>query len=203
MIPDTNCHSHSRSTTNLGMTSVDGVVLYKARIIIPPSLRQDVLSVLHSVHQGVTSMTSCAEATVFWPGITPAIMALRTGCNDCNHMAPSQPSAPSTRTVPPAYPIQCVWADFCHNKGVNYLVVVDRYSNWPIIEQAHDGAKGLINSLRRIFVTYSIPDQCASNGGPEFISTSLTTLAHTVSWTPTPCSVPYSNTATHQTQTGS
>ena len=28
--------------------TVDGVVLYKARIVIPPSLRQDVLSVLHS-----------------------------------------------------------------------------------------------------------------------------------------------------------
>ena len=151
--------------------TVDGVVLYKARIVIPPSLRQDVLSVLHSAHQGVTSMTSRAEATVFWPGITPAIMALRTGCNDCNRMAPSQPSAPPTPTVPPAYPFQCVCADFCHYKGVNYLVVVDRYSNWPIIEQAHDGAKGLINSLRRIFVTYGIPDECASDGGPEFIAT--------------------------------
>ena len=54
---------------------------------------------------------------------------------------------------------------------MNYLVVVDRYSNWPIIEQAHDGAKGLINSLCRIFITYGIPDECASDGGPEFVAT--------------------------------
>ena len=51
--------------------TVDGVILYKDRIIIPPSLRQQILTVLHSAHQGVTSMTSRAESTVFWPGITP------------------------------------------------------------------------------------------------------------------------------------
>lgn len=39
--------------------TVDGVILYKDRIVIPPSLRQHVLSVLHSIHQGVTSMTTC------------------------------------------------------------------------------------------------------------------------------------------------
>jgi hypothetical protein len=39
-------------------------------------LQQQVLVVLHSAHQDVTSMTACAESTVFWPGITPAITAL-------------------------------------------------------------------------------------------------------------------------------
>lgn len=39
--------------------TVDGVILYKDRIVIPPSLRQHVLSVLHSAHQGVTSMIAC------------------------------------------------------------------------------------------------------------------------------------------------
>ena len=50
------------------------------------------------------------------------------------------------------------------------MVIVDRYSNWPIIEQAKDGAKGLIDALRRTFATYGIPDELASDGGPEFIA---------------------------------
>ena len=57
--------------------TVDGVILYKNRIVIPPSLRQHVLTVLHSAHQGVTSMKARADSTVFWPGITPAIVALQ------------------------------------------------------------------------------------------------------------------------------
>ena len=46
--------------------SVDGVVIYKDRyVVIPPSLRNEVLLALHAAHQGVTSMTSRAEASVF------------------------------------------------------------------------------------------------------------------------------------------
>ena len=148
--------------------TVDGVILYKNRIVIPPSLRQHVLTVLHSAHQGVTSMTARADSTVFWPGITRAIRALRETCNHCNRMAPSQPSAPPSPTIPPAHPFQCICADFFHHKGVNYLVVVDRYSNWPIVERAREGSKGLIDCLRRTFATFGIPDECATDGGPEF-----------------------------------
>ena len=154
--------------------SIDGVILYKDRVVIPPTLRNDILTVLHSAHQGVTSMASRAESTVFWPGITPAIVSMRNQCNDCNRMAPSQPSAPPFPITPPNYPFQCICADFFKYKGKNYLISVDRYTNWPIIEQAADGAKGVISSLRRTFVTYGIPDECATDGGPEFTSTATT-----------------------------
>ena len=56
--------------------------------------------------------------------------------------------------------------------GKYYLVSVDRYSNWPIVDRAKDGSTGLINSLRRSFVTYGIPEELASDGGPEFTSRS-------------------------------
>lgn len=115
-------------------------------------------------------MISRAEVSVFWPGITTAIKDLRATCNQCNRMAPSQPSAPPTPPATPEYPFQCVCADFFHYKGVNYLVVVDRYSNWPVVERADNGSKGLITCLRRTFVTFGIPDELASDGGPEFTS---------------------------------
>ena len=68
--------------------TVDGVILYKSRTVIPPSLHQHVLTVLHSAHQGVTSMTARTETTVSWSGITPAITATRANCHHCNRMAP-------------------------------------------------------------------------------------------------------------------
>jgi hypothetical protein len=77
-------------------------------------------------------MIARAEASVFWPGITPAIIDTRAQCNYCNRIAPSNPSAPPTPLTSPDYPFQCVCADYFHYKGVNYLVVVDRYSNWPV-----------------------------------------------------------------------
>ena len=150
--------------------SVDGVILYKERVVIPSSLRPIILDSLHAAHQGISSMRARAETSVFWPGITSDIAKLRNSCNHCNRMSPSQPCAPPTPLTLPDYPFQHVCADFFTYKGKNYLVIVDRYSNWPIVERAQDGAKGLIDSLRRSFVTYGIPDELASDGGPEFVA---------------------------------
>ena len=40
--------------------------------------------------------------------------------------------------------------------GSNYLIIVDRYSNWPIVQKATDGPKGLVKSPREAFVTEHI-----------------------------------------------
>lgn len=69
--------------------TVDGVILYKDRIVIPQNQRQKVLSALHAAHQGVTKVTTRAEASVFWPGITPDIMALcATTATAWRHLSP-------------------------------------------------------------------------------------------------------------------
>lgn len=44
--------------------TVDGVILYKDRIVVPPLLHQHVLSVLHLAHQGVISMIARTETTL-------------------------------------------------------------------------------------------------------------------------------------------
>ena len=152
------------------LSSSGGVVLYKNRIVIPPSLRPDVLSLLHCAHQGVTRMIARAEMSVFWPGITSDIHQVRSRCLACNKMTPSQPQAPPTDISYPKYPFQMLCADFFTYRGKNYLVVVDRYSNWPIIERATNGSTGLIECLRRTFSTFGVPDELTSDGGLEFTS---------------------------------
>ena len=147
---------------------LDGVILYKDRVLVPTSLRTDVLQTLHSAHQGVASMQSRAEASVFWPGITRDIAKTRENCKECHRVAPSQPAAPPFPVTMAEYPFQCICADYFSYKGVNYLVVVDRFSNWPIIEKAANGASGLVKCLRSIFTTYGIPNELASDGGKEF-----------------------------------
>ena len=155
--------------------TVDGVIIYKDRILVPPALRPEVLSSLHAAHQDVSSMIVRAEASVFWPGITSAITMYRAQCNHCNRIAPSNPNSPPIPPTIPDYPFQNVCADFFHYKGTNYLVIVDRYSNWPIVEKSVDGA-----CLRRTFVTFGILDELSPDGGPEV--TSNTTRQFLTEW---------------------
>ena len=152
------------------LSTEDGIIFYKNRVVIPPSLRNDVLDTLHSAHQGTNTMTARASASIYWPGITPAITAKRGSCSACNRNAPSNPNAPPQDPSIPRYPFQLICADFFHHKGHNYLVVVDRYSNWPVVDRAEDGSRGLTQCLKRIFVTFGIAEELASDGGTELTS---------------------------------
>ena len=72
--------------------TVDGVAVYKDRVVIPASLRTICLNNLHSAHQGTTMMRAKADAPVFWPGIMADISNRRLSCTTCNTMSPSQAS---------------------------------------------------------------------------------------------------------------
>ena len=93
---------------------------------------------------------------------------MRARCRSCNERAPSHPHGPPIAAQEPVYPFQCICSDYFTYKGHNYVVIVDRYSGWPIIQQSQNGAEGLVKCLRKIFVTYGIADELSSDGGPEF-----------------------------------
>ena len=150
------------------LSTVDGVIVYNDRVVVPPSLRPNVITTLHAAHQGVSTMISRAESSVFWPGITKDIHEVREKCHQCNRNAPSNPHAPPSPPILPDYPFQCVCADYFTHKGIPYLVIIDRYSNWPIVEKSRDGAAGLISSLRQTFTTFGVPEELSSDGGPQF-----------------------------------
>ena len=62
------------------LSCFDNVLLYKDRVVIPESLQSRVLDSLHSAHQGTSQMTSRAESSFFWPGMTPDIANHRAKC---------------------------------------------------------------------------------------------------------------------------
>ena len=151
------------------LSTLEGVILYRGhRLVIPSSLRDRVLKALHSAHQCITTMSSRAEDSFFWIGMSRDIANLRAQCTSCNRNAPSQPNAPPTAPILPAYPFQCLSSDYFSYMGNNYLVAVDRYSNWPVVQQAANGANGLITCLRSIFVTFGIPEELTSDGGTQY-----------------------------------
>ena len=77
------------------LSIVDEVILVGDRILIPPSLHNEVCKLLHHcAHQGTSAMNERAKSSVFWPGITTCINRTREHCETCWRMAPT--SSPSS-----------------------------------------------------------------------------------------------------------
>ena len=107
------------------LCNTDGVTMYDGRIIVPPSLRKEVLECLHSAHQGTVGMKARARSSVYWPCKSNAITNRRAQCKTCNTIAPSQPHEPLQLSPEPAYPFELTVADYFMLKGVTYLVHAD------------------------------------------------------------------------------
>ena len=151
------------------LTTAGPVVLYKDRAVVPAGLRREVLQVLHSTHQGVTSMVSRATTAVFWPCMQEDITRTRQVCTGCDANTPSQPVAPPHPLATPSYPFEMVSSDYFTYAGKHFLIVVDRYSGWLSVYPAgSDGAASLVRELRCHFTTLGISSQLSSDGGPEY-----------------------------------
>ena len=113
-------------------------------------------------------MTSCAEFSVCWRSITPAIANMRARCRSWNERAPSQPHSSPLASQKPVDPFQCKCVIYFKYNGCKYVVVVDRYYGWPILQQSQDSSSGLVSCLRENFVIKDLADELSSDGGPEF-----------------------------------
>ena len=62
-------------------------------------------------------------------------------------------------------------ADYFHFQGREYVVFVDRYSNWPSVAfPKNSGANELVRIMRDFFSTMGVPMSLATDGGPSFMS---------------------------------
>ena len=152
---------------------MDGVILYEGRILIPPRLRNEVSRILHMAYQGTSQMGNRAVDAIFWPGYTTDIMTTRKSCAHCEVNAPSQNSQRAMEPFITSAPFEAVATDYCDVKGHHYIILVDRFSNWPVVYKVNpgtynSGAKGLLCVLREVFARFGVPDEVSSDGGPEY-----------------------------------
>lgn len=61
----------------------DGLLLRQNRIVIPHSMRQDMLQRIHEGHLGVEKCKRRARQAIYWPGINGEIETMVQNCETC------------------------------------------------------------------------------------------------------------------------
>ncbi|KAK3749135.1 hypothetical protein QZH41_001123 [Actinostola sp. cb2023] len=149
-----------------------GCIMWGARVIVPPSLRDRVLEELHNAHPGIAKMKAVARSYVWWPKIDVEIEGKVRNCQSCAKTRNDPPAAPLYPWCWPMKPWQRLHVDFATFSGKHYLIVVDAHSKWPEVigPMSTTTAESTTNALRSIFSRFGLPEQIVSDNGPPFQS---------------------------------
>ncbi|CAL9707883.1 unnamed protein product [Knipowitschia caucasica] len=150
---------------------MEGVLLKGKRIVIPISMRSQMLHLTHEGHLGIEKCNGRARALLYWPQMNKDIESYIQRCDTCQQHRYRQQKEPLLAHSRPNEPWRKVGADLFHLAGKDYLVMVDYFSNYPEVAFLTDTtAKQVIKHCKAIFARHGIPVTVVSDNGPQFSS---------------------------------
>ncbi len=154
------------------LTVKDDLILYGNRIIIPQTMRKDILHKLHAAHQGRDRVLNRARQIVFWPGISNDVSNMVRRCNQCELNKASHRPQPLLQDVLPTRPGEAIAADLFSCEAREYMVIVDKYSSWIEVYDFNRGvcSKDVEKAFVKFFMTMGVPNRITTDNGPQFRS---------------------------------
>ncbi|XP_062541104.1 uncharacterized protein K02A2.6-like [Armigeres subalbatus] len=149
-----------------------GCIMRGIRVYVPPELRQNVLTELHSTHFGTTRLKSLARGYVWWERIDKDIEELVRSCASCQMTRPDPVKVPLHCWETAKEPFERVHVDFADPfRGTYFIVFVDAYTKWPEVKILRDiTTSTTIYACREFFAAYGIPAVLVSDHGVQFTS---------------------------------
>ena len=150
----------------------NGIIFKGRQVVIPPSLRSDILSQLHTSHMGIERTRRLARDTVHWPGISKDIEKVVKSCHACQENQDQQHKEPlEPHDVPPT-PWTKIAADLFHLDKSDYLLITDYHSKFPVIRKMHSTSSvSVATVMRETFSMFGVPAEIVSDNGPQFSGT--------------------------------
>ncbi|UYV69971.1 K02A2.6-like, partial [Cordylochernes scorpioides] len=146
----------------------NGLLMRSFRLVIPASMKLEILDKLHAGHFGITKTRLRARETVWWPGISEEIAETVRKCSVCIQEAVSK-HEPLIPTNFPTRPWQKIGMDLFKFENKWYLVVIDYYSRFPeMIQLDRLTASVVVRSCKSIFARHGIPETVVSDNGTQF-----------------------------------
>ena len=149
----------------------DGLVYKGMRIVVPPSVRSDMLKQIHESHLGINKCKQRARETLFWPGMSQQVQNMVEDCPTCNTYQNQQHKEPMKPSKIPDLPWSEVGSDIFDWKGDSYLLTVDYYSKFIEVDKLTDQSSNTtIEVLKSQISRHGIPVVLRSDNGPQFSS---------------------------------
>ena len=156
----------------LELSLQDGCLLWGSRVIVPPSERERIVSLLHEGHPGIARMKARARGYVWWPSMDRQLEDRVRSCGKCQQQLKLPQSSPLHPWDWPDRPWVRLHADYAGPiNGKLILVLVDSHSKWVEAWVVGSGTSTVtIEKLRSAFSRFGLPETLVTDNGSAFTS---------------------------------
>lgn len=146
----------------------DDVIYFNNRIVVPTSMQEYFLKLLHSdAHLGQNKTIARAKQVCFWPTYLTDIEKCVKSCVTCSKFQPKKVKEPLIPHDIPELPFFKVGADICESQAKFYLVLSDYYSKWLEVKKIPSKtSKSVIAAFKEMFRTHGIPNTVIADNQP-------------------------------------
>ena len=169
---DNYCSEYSKFKNDLSV--YNDVLLFRNRILVPSVLRNNVLSLLHSGHNGIVAMKAEARQNIWWPNLSVDIEEMARSCNRCS-IANKHSTQLKLAWNFTSKPWSRLHIDYCGPIDNKYfLIIVDSYTKFmDVYSTSNMTSSTTIELLRKCFCNFGIPDSIVSDNAPYFVSAEM------------------------------
>lgn len=156
------------------LTVQDGILLFNNRIVIPQSLREDVLALAHCGHQGISKTKALLREKVWWPSMNSQVESAIQNCHPCQLTTASKSSAQPlqpTKMPDDSWDTLAIDLQGPYPTGDNLFVMIDYRSRYPIVYFVRKTTSSkLIKCMNKTFSVFGYPRVLVSDNGSQFVS---------------------------------
>ncbi|UYV77603.1 K02A2.6-like, partial [Cordylochernes scorpioides] len=153
------------------LTEQDGIIYKGQKVIIPKTLRSELLNRVHASHHGVAASLAKARQAIFWPGMNQSIKEKVEKCKACLAYQPNQTKETLMCHETPILPWNKIGMDIFSVDTTQYLITVDYYSSfWELDILEHTTSESIIECCKKNFSRHGIPETLITDNGPQYIS---------------------------------
>ncbi|UYV81622.1 K02A2.6-like [Cordylochernes scorpioides] len=142
------------------LTEQDGIIYKGQKVIIPKTLRSELINRVHASHHGVAASLAKARQAIFWPGMNQSIKETVEKCKACLAYQPNQTKEPLMCHETPILPWNKIGMDIFSVETTQYIITLlgTRYTRTYYFR------------IHNRMLRHGIPETLITDNGPQFIS---------------------------------
>lgn len=182
----------SYKSVSTELWDVQGVLLRGSRIVMPGSLRDKVIQLVHERHQGIVKTKQRLRTKVWWPGIDSQAEKQCRECIDCMMVSNPDPPQPIMGTKFPDKPWSYLSTDILGPlpDGRSIIVLVDYYSQYfecEFLGSEKSKSEKVIEFLDTVVARFGYCEILRTDNGQQFIASEFQDHLQScnIKWMPT------------------